>query len=107
MFLALWEYEVKPGCEERFEKVYGPEGDWVRLFQKDSHHDQTRLVRDAFRRGGYLTMEFWQSRGAFEKFMAGHRAEYQEIDAIGEEMTVKERRVGWFEMAEGRSEGRD
>jgi hypothetical protein len=32
MFLALWEYEVKPGCEERFENVYGPEGDWARLF---------------------------------------------------------------------------
>ena len=46
MFLALWEYEVKPGSEERFEKVYGPEGDWARLFQKDSHYHQTRLVRD-------------------------------------------------------------
>ncbi|MEQ1353628.1 MAG: hypothetical protein ABLT11_06390, partial [Candidatus Acidiferrum sp.] len=23
MFLALWEFEVKPGCEERFQTVYG------------------------------------------------------------------------------------
>jgi len=28
MFVALWEFEVKPGCEERLEKVYGPRGDW-------------------------------------------------------------------------------
>lgn len=34
MFLALWEYEVKPGCEERFEKVYGPEGNWAQLFRR-------------------------------------------------------------------------
>jgi hypothetical protein len=24
MFLVLWEFEVKPGCEKRFERVYGP-----------------------------------------------------------------------------------
>ena len=24
MFVVLWEYEVKPGCGQAFEKVYGP-----------------------------------------------------------------------------------
>jgi Antibiotic biosynthesis monooxygenase len=98
MFVALWEYEVKPGCEERFEKAYGPDGDWVRLFRSDSHFHETRLARDALRGGVYLTMDFWESRGAYEEFMAVHRAEYEAIDAIGEQITVKERRIGWFEM---------
>ena len=98
MFVALWEYEVKPGGEERFENAYGPDGDWVRLFRKDSHYYETRLVRDAFRRGVYLTMDFWKSRGAYEEFTAVHRAEYEAIDARGEELTVEERRIGWFEM---------
>ncbi len=31
MFLILWEFEVKPGEETAFEKVYGPEGQWVEL----------------------------------------------------------------------------
>jgi hypothetical protein len=26
MFLVLWEFEVKPECEERFERVYGTGG---------------------------------------------------------------------------------
>jgi hypothetical protein len=56
-------------------------------------------VLDAFRRGMYLTMDFWQSRRAYDEFMTGHRAEYTEIDAMGGEMTVGERRVGWFEMS--------
>jgi hypothetical protein len=30
--------------------------------------------------------------------MAAHRAEYEAIDAIGEQMTAKERRIEWFEM---------
>jgi hypothetical protein len=97
MFVALWEYEVKPGCEERFEKAYGPGGDWVRLFRTDTHYYETRLVRDSLRRGVYLTMDFWESRGAYEKFMAEHRAEYEAIDEVAEEWTAKERRIGWFE----------
>jgi len=100
MFVALWEFEVKPGGEERFEKAYGPGGDWVRLFQRDTHYYETRLVSDSFRPGVYLTMDFWESRHAYEAFMAVHRAEYQAIDATGEQLTVKERRIGWFEMVE-------
>jgi hypothetical protein len=101
MFVALWEYEVKPGSEERFENAYGPDGDWVRLFRNDPHYHETRLVHDSFRRGVYLTMDFWQSRRAYERFMAGHRAEYEAIDAMGEQLSVKKRRIGWFEMVEG------
>jgi len=99
MFVALWEYEVKPGCEERFENAYGPDGDWARLFRSDSHYHETRLVRDAFRPATYITLDFWNSRGAYEQFMATHQDEYKMLDAAGEELTSKERRVGWYELA--------
>ena len=98
MFVALWEFEVKPGCEERFEKVYGPDGDWAKLFRRDSHYHQTRLVRDTFRDGVYLTMDFWESRKAYEEFMASHDNEYQNLERIGEELTSKERHIGRYEL---------
>jgi hypothetical protein len=100
MFVALWEFEVKPGCEERFEKAYGPDGDWVRLFRSDTHYYETRLVRDSFRRGVYLTMDFWESREAYEEFMAGHTTEYEAMDEAGAALTISERRVGWFERVD-------
>ena len=80
MFLALWEYEVKPRCEERFEKVHGAKGDWARGFRSDSHYHQTQLGQDAFRRGVYLTMDFWQSLGAYEEFMARSERKYKESE---------------------------
>jgi heme-degrading monooxygenase HmoA len=100
MFVALWEYEVKPGGEERFENAYGPDGDWVRLFRRDSHYYETRLVKDTLRRGVYLTMDFWESRGAYEAFMERHRAEYKTLDAAGGSLTANERRIGWYELVE-------
>lgn len=98
MFVALWEYEVKPGCEKRFEEAYGPDGDWAKLFQSDSHYREMRLVRDAFHSGVYLTMDFWESRAAYEEFMARHGDQYKALDAAGEELTRNERRLGCYEL---------
>ena len=98
MFVALWEYEVKPGDEERFEKAYGPDGAWVRLFRSDANYRETRLVRDVIRTAVYLTLDFWSSREDYEKFMAEHRAEYRAIDESTEHLTKNERRIGWYEL---------
>jgi len=99
MFLALWEYEVKPGCEQRFEKVYGPDGDWAQLFRNNSHYYETRLVRDGFRCEVYMTLDFWETRAAFEEFVLAHQIEYQAIDAIGDELTMKKRKTRGFNQS--------
>ena len=98
MFVALWEYEVKPGSEERFEKAYGPDGEWVKLFRRDANYRETRLVRDAVRPEIYMTLDFWSSRETYEEFMAEHRAEYKAVDEATEDLTNNERRVGWYEL---------
>jgi hypothetical protein len=59
----------------------------------------TRLLRDAFRPAIYLTLDFWNSREAYEAFMAVHKDMYKTLDAAGEELTSKERRIGWYELA--------
>ena len=98
MFLVLWEYEVKSGSEKEFEDVYGPAGGWARLFRTDLHYRETRLLQDSFRSNVYLTLDFWTSRDSYEKFLATHKAEYQAIDALGENLTASERRLGAYEM---------
>jgi quinol monooxygenase YgiN len=97
MFLALWEFEVKPGCENRFLKVYGPEGDWAKLFRKDANYQETRLLHDPENPAIFLTLDFWASQHAYETFLATHAAKYKGLDAAGEELTLKERKIGWFE----------
>ena len=100
MFLALWEFEVKPGCQKCFLKVYGPEGDWAKLFRKDANHLETRLLHDLNRPATYLTLDLWTSRQAYEAFTAAHAAEYERLDAAGEELTLKQRKIGWFDRVE-------
>jgi hypothetical protein len=99
MFVALWEFEVKLGCEERFEKTYGPDGEWARLFRRDSNYCETRLLRDPFRPATYVTLDFWNSREVYENFLSERRAEYGAIDKASAGLTISEQKVGWFELA--------
>jgi hypothetical protein len=97
MFVVLWEYEVKPEHAERFEKVYGPGGDWDSLFRTDARHTETRLFRDTTRSGVYLTADFWLSRESYEEFLAARRSEYTTLDAATEKLTHREQKIGTFE----------
>jgi len=98
MFVALWEFEVKPGCEKRFQKVYGPGGDWAKLFRNDANYQETRLLHDPEHPAMYLTLDFWASRHAYKNFMATHAAEYEKLDAAGEELVLRERKIGWYDQ---------
>ena len=97
MFLALWEFEVKPGCENRFESVYGPDGDWAQLFRTDPSYQGTRLLRDSSREHFYLTEDRWLSKASYESFLESHHQQYKALDACCEGLTIAGRRIGTFE----------
>jgi len=96
MFVVLWEYEVKPGCEESFQSAYGSHGDWARLFQRDPHYRETRLLKDLSRPHFYFTLDYWDSETSFDRFKAANRESYAAIDRATEPLTVSERRLATF-----------
>ena len=96
MFVILWEFEVKPGSAPAFERVYGPQGDWVLLFRSDPHYRMTRLLRDTSRPGIYCTMDFWDSAAAYENFKNIHREAYQVLDQATQGLALHERHIGSF-----------
>ena len=98
MFVALWEYEVKPGCEESFQSAYGPQGDWVRLFQRDPHFRETRLLKDLTRPRFYLTLDYWDSEISFDQFKAANQPAYAAIDRATEPLTISEHSLCTFNL---------
>jgi hypothetical protein len=98
MFVALWGNEVKPGCEESFQSAYGPHGDWVRLFQRDPHFRETRLLKDLSRPRFNYTLDYWDSEISYEQFKAANREAYATIDRATEVLTLSERRLCTFNL---------
>jgi hypothetical protein len=103
MFVTLWEFEVKPGSEERFEKAYGPDGPWVQLFRRSSHFRGTQLLRDSSRPLYYFTLDFWDTEAGYREFLGANRVDYDGIDRSCEGLTLCERHIVSFAVPDSRA----
>jgi heme-degrading monooxygenase HmoA len=97
LFVTLWEFEVKPGSEELFERTYGPDGAWGKLFRRDARYLGTRLLRDVDAARAYVTMDSWRSRAAYGEFRERFAKEYGELDRECEGMTIREKHLGEYQ----------
>ena len=52
LFIHECPYQAQAGREKEFEKIYGPEGDWVELFRKSKAFLHTEVYRDLETSGG-------------------------------------------------------
>lgn len=93
MFVAVWRFTTNDA--RAFEEHYGPEGTWARLFRRDAQYVRTDLLRGA---DGYLTLDWWSSRAAYESFRTSHARDYAEIDALCESVTTSEEKIGEYEL---------
>jgi heme-degrading monooxygenase HmoA len=97
VYEIFWEYEVRPGQVGAFEKLYGADGEWARLFRQADGYVETRLFRNADRPTRWLTVDRWRSRASYEGFIRSAGPAYAALDRRGDALTVRERRVGAFD----------
>ena len=95
-FIVVWEFWISPGQQARFAEVYGPAGDWAKLFERDSAYRGTRLIRDGREPRRYLTLDLWASEKAYDAFKHIHAGAYQALDAKCESLTERETEIGRF-----------
>lgn len=96
-YVVAWEFRPKPGAEQRFEEAYGAAGIWAELFRQSDGFVATELSRDTKTPRRYLTLDFWESRSAYEKFLTKQSTNYAALDAQCESLTEFERELGQFE----------
>lgn len=96
-FTAVWEFHPRSDKRHAFEKAYGPNGDWARFFRRGRGYIGTELIRDPNVAGRYVTLDFWTSRLAYQKFRRQNLAAYKALDKRCEALTQSEKFVGNFQ----------
>jgi heme-degrading monooxygenase HmoA len=97
VYEIFWEYEVRPEQVAAFERLYGADGEWARLFRRADGYVETLLFRDTDRPTRYLTVDRWQSRAAFDAFVDAAGSAYAALDRQGDALTVHERHLCAFD----------
>lgn len=96
IFTVIWSFEIKKGCENEIERLYGSEGSWVKLFKTNTNYIKTELHRDIDNPAHYITIDYWKSKDAYYNFKEKVKAEFKKIDQLGEKFTIAEDYIGNF-----------
>jgi len=99
-WIVLREMIVRDGQVRRFEQVYGPSGERVRLLQRAPGHVRTELWRDPATPGRYIIADHWTSAEAYFQFLSAFAEEQAELDAAGRELIERERHLGSFDSVQ-------
>ena len=94
----MWEYIVAPDQVSAFEQVYGPSGDWVRLFRRAQGYLRTELHRNREQPHRYITIDYWEPQAAWEAFRARYAREFEILDAECASFTARETEIGRFRL---------
>ncbi len=98
-FVYIWEYRVRPESRERFREQYGPDGGWTQLFRQADGYISTELYQDLEDDQRFLTVDRWVTEAAFRAFRDRFSAAFDELDRVGETLTIDERCIGHFAYA--------
>jgi heme-degrading monooxygenase HmoA len=86
-YMTVWTYRVRPGLQDAFRRIYGPQGDWARLFRLAPGYIRTELYRDIGQSDRFLTIDYWESEQAWDSFRTRFAFEYERLDQEYAELT--------------------
>jgi heme-degrading monooxygenase HmoA len=96
MVQVIWEFVVRKETLAQFEQAYGPQGSWVRLFERYPGYQGTELVRDAANPLRYMTIDSWDTLEHRGEMLKNGQAEYTRLDRELGVLVDSEIEVGVF-----------
>ncbi|MBX2991890.1 MAG: antibiotic biosynthesis monooxygenase [Bacteroidetes bacterium] len=95
-YLRIWQFRPNPQKVSEFVDVYGPNGEWAKLFRRAEGYIETELVQSATDPSIYVTIDRWRDGESWEAFKSAYGEAYAELDWQCESLTIEEREVGNF-----------
>ena len=74
MIAVMWQFDVKKGREEEFEKLYGADGDWTALNRQTRSYLGSSFLHDQNQSSRYLLIEYWSEMVVYER----HQADFED-----------------------------
>lgn len=98
MHARVWKFRPPQGREAAFAAAYCANGPWAELFGQGKGYRGTSLLRPCEPGGWWMTIDRWDSLGAFESFRRDHGEQYRMLDSKLEGVAGEEEFVGGFEV---------
>ena len=67
MIAIMWQFDVRPGHESDFERLYGVDGEWTTTNRKSRSYLGSSFLRDQNRPSRYVVIEYWSEMLVYEQ----------------------------------------
>jgi hypothetical protein len=91
---TIWRFRVKRDSVATFERIYGPHGDWAKLFARAAGCAGTELLKLDGDDLAYLTIDRWHGAADYHAAKVTLAADYAALDRACEALTSEETWLG-------------
>jgi heme-degrading monooxygenase HmoA len=96
IFVRIWEFRVSSGTADEFRAMYGPDGEWARLFSRETAFLGTELLHSKTHPNLFITIDRWGSEEAWAAFLRAWGEDYTALDHRCKALAVSEGEIGSF-----------
>ena len=96
MVAIVWEVEVHPESSDRFEHLYGADGEWTKLSRRSRSFIGSSFLRDLAHEHRYLLVEYWSEMVVYERHLADFAGEVRELEAERANLVARIEPLGVF-----------
>jgi len=93
---VVWQFDIRPGMTEEFERLYGADGDWTKLSRRSRSFLGSSFLRDIGSESRYLLVEYWGEMVVYEKHVADFSDELSGLERERERLVDRMETVGVF-----------
>ena len=81
MIAVVWQFQVKPGQQQDFEKFYGADGEWTALGRRSRSFLGSSFLRDQASDTNYLLIEYWSEMVVYERHQRNFDRDLRALEA--------------------------
>lgn len=96
MIAIAWQFDVKPGKEDEFERFSGADGDWTAVNRHARSYLGSSFLKDQSRPQRYLLIEYWSEMIVYEQHKAYRSDAIEQLEAKRAELVDHVEPLGIF-----------
>jgi len=86
MIAVMWRFDVKPGREKEFERLYGADGEWTARNRQTRSYLGSSFLRDQNEPSRYLLVEYWSEMLVYEQHRGTRLAAIESFEELRAEL---------------------
>ena len=96
MIAIVWQFDVKQGRENEFERLYGVDGEWTKLNRQTRSYLGSSFLKDQNRTARYVLVEYWSEMLVYEQHRSSRTKAIESLEKRSAELIAATEPLGIF-----------